>query len=125
MQDRIVTIITILSAMLREVQENYELAQRRVEDLQYALDEERNRARNTDYYADYFRSFLRSPETFYATYMKGIGFLRSPEGLALVHSNQKIAAIRRVREITGYGLKEARDLVEAFFAYPSTEPAAE
>ena len=36
-----------------------------------------------------------------------------PEILRLVRANNKIEAIRRYRELTGLGLKESKDAVEA------------
>ena len=38
---------------------------------------------------------------------------RDPEVLALVDSDRKIDAIKRVRERTGLGLKESKDVVDA------------
>ena len=38
------------------------------------------------------------------------------------HPTQKIAAIKRYREETGAGLKEAKDVVEAWIAGQSNEP---
>lgn len=61
---------------------------------------------------------MLSPERF----MQAILWLRGPESKDLW--GQKIAQIKRVREIGGYGLKEAKDLVEAFYDYPTTTPDA-
>jgi ribosomal protein L7/L12 len=35
-----------------------------------------------------------------------------PEVMSAIRSKQKIMAIKRVRELTGLGLKDAKDLVE-------------
>jgi len=41
---------------------------------------------------------------------------RDPEVIALVDANRKIDAIKRVREATGLGLKESKDVVDAISA---------
>jgi large subunit ribosomal protein L7/L12 len=43
----------------------------------------------------------------------GIGSDQLDEIRTLMHTGRKIEAIKRVREITGLGLKEAKDLVDA------------
>lgn len=154
MQDKIVSTIATISAMLAEAQTNYELsvkaadlalvagenAARKAEDLERRLEEEQEyaaslrgaldeeRRRNTptqDQYTRESRGYLfvtvvQNPERF----AKGIAYLRTDEATKLRHQNAKIALIKGVREATGYGLKEAKDLTEAFFAYPTAAPEA-
>lgn len=63
-----------------------------------------------------FEAILSNPEGF----IRAINYLRSEEGVA--NRCNKISLIKSVRECTGFGLKESKDLVEYFLEHPTPIP---
>lgn len=145
-KDPIVNIITGLAAMLGDqthrkehLEESARLAldandemvhrlQTTEEDLSYARDQIarlENDLRHRTYPSEdrsyFFKTFMNDPECI----MKGIEFLRSPTGINARLDNRKIEMIKTVRELTGLGLKESKDLVEEFCKNPSFAPPPE
>ena len=147
MSNREVTIIATLSAMLKTTSDNLEdahsahdilgeryadtlneldstkreldIADAACANLQDRLEEERRHARTAfsmSGHASLFLHFVANPEKM----MECISYLRDNHEFARTN---KIAAIKEVRQRGHYGLKEAKDLVEAFFAaHPSADP---
>lgn len=146
-KDSVVNTITTLSAMLGEMtllkEEAEKAAHAAVDmaaemstelenlrrDLSYAEgrarelhdDLARSSARERDSWklsgkASLFDAFLSNP----ASMLEAMGYLR--DNVTEVRVN-KIAAIKRVREIASLGLKEAKDYVEGFLAcHPPVDP---
>lgn len=69
--------------------------------------------------AEAFQSIMSAPEGF----MKAVCFLRFTEGKELQRAGNKIAAIKRVREESGFGLKIAKVLVEHFWSHSPVDPS--
>jgi len=147
MQDRTILVITTLAEMLqeqsqalteerqgrnaaveglvdigREVEDlklELQSAYRRCTQLEDELSYQRRQGLTgaTHGHAMLFQAFIKDPEKM----MDAIAWLRarSPQ-----ERTQKIAMIKEVRSIAHLGLKEAKDLVEAFLEYPTSAPGA-
>ena len=135
MRDRNIDTMVFLAELLRDSHdereelcesnhklrdENYDL-QHRIEQLEKELAYQKKQGLSArietvstaDYtslsLADTFRSVVGSPEAF----MRAVEFMRSSE----FRPAEKIAMIKRVRELGGFGLKDAKNLVETFAAW--------
>ena len=98
---------------LHETQDALSNANERIamlrDDLSYAQRRQQETYRNGSK-ETLFDLFIGNPDSF----MAGINYLRSEEGVKHRRANEKIALIKQVRILTFTGLREAKDLVEAF-----------
>lgn len=97
---------------LQGMEDNYNFAHRQCNELREDL--ARESAKHRDNYVLQGRGRLGllaicQPDRF----AKAMAYMGGPDGL--VDMNAKIVQIKRVREATQWGLKEAKDFVEAFY----------
>ena len=146
MQDRMVRVITTLAEMLGEYSESLteandradqlrteafqhtqevedlklelQSAYRRCTQLEEELSYQRQHGSNSHVYgeAQLFQAFIKDPEKM----MAALGYLRGTTTDEMQHN--KIALIKEVRSLTHMGLKESKDLVEAFLEFPTSAP---
>lgn len=116
MNDNFVTLLAVLNDKIKDLngriysmEDNSHSVRYLREDLEYARNEvERYRNLWNATYAENQRLKAESPKT-----QQDLESFMAEKGDAMIKRNEKIACIKEVRNITGWGLKESKDYVEA------------